>query len=166
LRVNRKEDEMAAPYKVLSSAEGLIRQSVPGETLVFKMSGNDPGGALDYVVLDVQPRSGPPLHIHQKQQETIHFVEGRYRVQLGQEVLTVERGGFVCIPAGTPHAFLNIGDTVGQCIITFTPGGSERFFEEFSPVVRRQGPPDHAEIASIFRRHEWELVGPPLVAGS
>ena len=155
---------MATQYKVLSSQEGLVRHSVPGETLLFKMSGNDPGGAMDYIVLDVKPLSGPPLHVHLKQQETIHFVEGRYKVQLGQETFTCERGGFVCIPAGTPHAFMNIGETLGQCIITFTPGGSERFFEEFSPVVRREGAPDHAEIASIFRRHEWEVVGPPLVA--
>lgn len=155
---------MATQYKVLSSQEGLVRHSVPGETLLFKMSGNDPGGAMDYIVLDVQPKNGPPLHVHLKQQETIHFVEGRYKVQLGQEAFTCERGGFVCIPAGTPHAFMNIGETLGQCIITFTPGGSERFFEEFSPVVRREGAPDHAEIASIFRRHDWEVVGPPLVA--
>jgi len=157
---------MATPYKVLSCNEGLVRQSVPGETLLFKMSGSDPGGALDYLVLDVQPRSGPPLHIHLKQQETIHFIEGRYKVQLGPDVFTCERGGFVCIPAGTPHAFMNIGETSGQCIITFTPGGSERFFEEFSPAVRRERPPDHAEIASIFRRHDWEVVGPPLAAES
>ena len=155
---------MATPYKVLSSPEGLVRHSVPGETLLFKMSGHDPGGAMDYIVLDVQPKNGPPLHVHLKQQETIHFVEGRYKVQLGQEAFTCERGGFVCIPAGTPHAFMNIGETPGQCIITFTPGGSEKFFEEFSPVVRREGAPDHAEIASIFQRHDWELVGPPLVA--
>ena len=157
---------MATPYKVLSTTEGLVRHSVPGETLLFKMSGNDPGGALDYVVLDVQPNSGPPLHVHLKQQETIHFVEGRYKVQLGEEVFTCERGGFVCIPPGTPHAFMNIAETSGQCIITFTPGGSERFFEEFSPVVRREGPLDHAEIATVFRRHDWEVVGPPLAAGS
>ena len=69
-------------------------------------------------------------------------------------------------PRGTPHAFLNIGETLGQCIITFTPGGTERFFEEFSPVIRREGPPDHAAITAIFRRHDWEVVGPPLIAGT
>ena len=156
---------MATAYKVLTDNEGLVRHSVPGETLLYKMSGNDSGAALDYFILDVQPRSGPPLHIHLRQQETIHFVESRYKVQIGQDVFTCECGGFVCIPAGTPHAFMNLGDTLGRCIITFTPGGSERFFEEFSPVVRREGPPDHATIASVFRRHDWEIVGPPLAAG-
>ena len=156
---------MATASKVLTSHEGLVRHSVPGETLLYKMSGQDSNGALDYFMLDVQPKSGPPLHIHLRQQETIHFIEGRYKVQLGQDVFTCERGGFVCIPPGTPHAFLNIGETMGQCIITFTPGGTERFFEEFSPVIRREGPPDHAAIASIFRRHDWEIVGPPLTAG-
>jgi mannose-6-phosphate isomerase-like protein (cupin superfamily) len=151
--------------KVLSTEEGMVRHSVPGETLLYKVSGHDTDGALDYFVLDVQPKrpkSGPPLHIHHRQSETIHFLRGRYKVQIGQEVFTCEPGSFVYIPIGAPHAFLNIGDELGKCIVTFTPGGSNRFFEEFAPVVRGDGPPDEAKMASIFHRHGWELIGPPL----
>jgi len=37
--------------------------------------------------------------------------------------------------------------------------GWKRFIDEFSPVVRREGPSDHAEMASISQ-HDWEVVDP------
>ena len=64
-------------YKILRPEEGLERLSVPGETLSYKVCGDDTGGAFDYLVLTIQPGSGPPLHIHDVQHETVHFVAGR-----------------------------------------------------------------------------------------
>lgn len=52
------------PHKALAAGEGLLRHSVPGETLLYKVTGNDTDGALDIFLLSIQPKSGPPLHIH------------------------------------------------------------------------------------------------------
>src|SRR5262245_45859558 len=70
------------PYKALAVGEGLLRHSVPGETLLYKVTGDDTDGALDVFVLSISPKSGPPLHIHHQQHETIHFTKGRYKVQI------------------------------------------------------------------------------------
>jgi quercetin dioxygenase-like cupin family protein len=149
--------------KVLAAGEGLIRTSVPGETLTYKLTGEDTNGAYDYFVLDVQPKSGPPLHIHHTQHESIHFLKGRYQVQLGEETFYVEEGGFVYIPMGVEHAFANVTDEPGVAIFVFSPGGTHDFFEEFSPVIRGfDGPPDPAVLAPIFDKYDWELTGPPL----
>lgn len=150
-------------YKVLAANDGLLRHSVPGETLIYKVTGDDTNQALDLFVLNIQPNSGPPLHIHHRQHETIYFAKGRYKVQLGDDVLHCEAGGFVYIPMGVRHAFRNVSDQPGECLMTFTPGGTDKFFAEFAPVVR-DGHPDPATIAPIFARHGWELVGPPLSA--
>ena len=150
------------PYKVLATNDGLLRHSVPGETLLYKVNGADTDGALDVFVLEMQPQSGPPLHIHHRQHETIYFLKGRYKVQLGDEVFRCEAGGFVHISKGVRHAFMNVGDTVGECMVTFAPGGTEKFFEEFAPVVRGDHP-DPAKLAPIFAKYGWELVGPPLL---
>ena len=152
------------PHKVIAANDGLLRHSVPGETLRYKVTGDETSGALDIFVLDIQPASGPPLHIHHQQHETIYFLTGRYKVQLGDEVFHCEAGGFVHIPMGVRHAFLNVSDRPGECMITFSPGGTNRFFEEFAPVVRGGGHPDPGALAPIFARHGWELVGPPLSA--
>ena len=150
-------------HKVLAAGEGLLRRSVPGETLLYKVTGDDTDGALDVFLLDIQPKSGPPLHIHHQQHETLYFTRGRYKVQIDDDVFTCEAGGFVHIPKGARHAFLNVSDQPGECILTFSPGGTDKFFEEFAPVVCG-GHPDPATIAPIFARHGWELVGPPLSA--
>ncbi len=150
-------------YKALAAGEGLLRHSVPGETLLYKVTGDDTDGALDIFVLGIEPKSGPPLHIHHQQHETIFFTKGRYKVQIGDDVFRCEAGGFVHIPMGARHAFMNVSDQPGECIVTFSPGGTDIFFEEFAPVVRG-GHPDPATIAPIFAKHRWELVGPPLSA--
>ena len=152
----------AQPYKVVAANEGMLRHSVPGETLMYKVHGDETQGALDIFVLQVQPNSGPPLHIHHRQHETIYFLKGSHKVQLGDDVFRCEAGGFVHIPMGVRHAFLNVGDEPSECMVTFSPGGTDKFFEEFAPVVRGDGHPDPARIAPIFARHGWELAGPPL----
>ena len=150
--------------KVLAAADGLLRHSVPGETLMYKATGDDTNGALDVFVLTIQPKSGPPLHIHHQQHETIYFLKGRHKVKLGDDVFRCEAGGFVYIPMGVRHAFMNVGDQPSECMVTFAPGGTDKFFEEFAPVVRNADHPDPATIAPIFAKYGWELVGPPLSA--
>ena len=150
--------------KVLAADDGLLRHSVPGETLLYKVNGADTNGALDVFVLTIQPHSGPPLHIHQHQHETIYFLKGSYKVQLGDNVYRCEPGSFVYIPMRVRHAFLNLSDQPGECVVTFSPGGTDRFFEEFAPIVRAEHTPDPAKVAPIFAKHGWELVGPPLSA--
>ena len=152
------------PHKVLAAPDGLLRHSVPGETMLYKVNGTETQGALDVLVLAVQPNSGPPLHIHHHQHETIYFLKGSYKVQLGDDVFRCEPGGFLYIPVGVRHAFLNVGAQPGECMITFSPGGTDKFFEEFAPVVRAENPPDPTKIAPIFAKYGWELVGPPLSA--
>lgn len=151
-------------HKALAANDGLLRHSVPGETLMYKVTGDDTDGALDCFVLSMQPHSGPPLHIHHRQHETIYFLKGSYKVQIDNDVFRCEAGGFVHIPMGARHAFLNVGDQTGECMITFAPGGTDKFFEEFAPVVRSADHPDPAKIAPIFAKYGWELVGPPLLA--
>ena len=150
-------------HKPSAANDGLLRHSVPGETLRYKVTGDDTDGALDIFVLTMQPKSGPPLHIHHQQHETIHFLKGTYKVQIDSDVFRCEAGDFVHIPKGARHAFMNVSDQPGECIVTFSPGGTDKFFEEFAPVVRG-GHPDPATIAPIFAKYGWELVGPPLSA--
>ena len=151
-------------HKALAATDGVLRHSVPGETLMYKVTGDDTNGALDVFVLTMQPKSGPPLHIHHQQHETIHFLTGRYKVQIDNDVFRCEAGGFVFIPMGARHAFMNVSDQPGECIVTFAPGGTDKFFEEFAPVVRGSDHPDPAKMAPIFAKYGWELVGPPLSA--
>src|SRR5512140_1017981 len=103
--------------KVLASGDGLRLQSGPGRDLIFKVTGEDTGGAFDYFIVEVAPRGGPPLHVHHRQDETIHVLKGRYKVRIGDDVFVLEEGGFAYLPADVPHAFLNLTDEPGEVIV-------------------------------------------------
>lgn len=153
----------AAAPKALSEGEGLRLQSGPGRDLVFKLTGNDTRGAMDYFICEVAPHGGPPLHVHHNQDETLHVVNGRFKVRIGDQEHTLDPGGFAYLPAGLPHAFLNLTDQPAELIIVFAPGGGHKFFEELAPATRTTQP-DREEIAAIFERHDMTLLGPPLRA--
>ncbi len=149
--------------KFLAHDDGLRLQSGPGRDLVFKVTGEDTAGALDYFVVEVAPHGGPPLHVHHRQEETLHVLSGRFLVRCGDEEHVVERGGFVFMPSGLPHAFLNLTDQPAELVVAYTPGGGHAFYAELGPLTRN-GPPDPAAVAACFERHDMTLLGPPLSA--
>src|SRR5689334_23405570 len=116
--------------KVLAPGEGLRLQSGPGRDLVFKVTGDDTGGAFDYFVVEVAPRGGPPLHVHHRQEETLHVLRGRFRIRIGDELFECGEGGFAYLPAGLPHAFVNLTYEPGELVVVYAPGGGHRFYEE------------------------------------
>jgi quercetin 2,3-dioxygenase len=152
---------MANDYIVLAAEEGLRLQSGPGRDLIFKVTGENTGGAFDYFVVQVAPRGGPPLHVHHHQEETIHVLRGRYKVRIGDSIFRCEEGGFAYLPSKVPHTFLNLTDEPGEVIVVYTPGGGHKFYEEFGPLSR-SGPPDPKRLAPLFEKYGMTLLGPPL----
>ena len=147
--------------RVLASCEGLRLQSGPGRDLVFKVTGEDTQGALDYFIVEVGPNGGPPLHVHHHQEETIHVLSGRFKVRIGDELHMLEPGGFAYMPSGLAHAFLNLTDEPAELIVVYSPGGCREFYEQLGPATRTASP-DRNEVAAIFERHGMSLLGPPL----
>jgi quercetin dioxygenase-like cupin family protein len=152
---------VSAKQRVLTPKEGLKLQSGPGRDLIFKVTGEDTGGAFDYFIVEVAPHGGPPLHVHHKQEETIHVLKGRFKVRIGDEVYHLNEGDFAYLPSKVPHAFLNLTDEVGEIIVVYTPGGGHKFYEELGPLTHN-GKPDHAVVAQLFEKYEMTLLGPPL----
>ena len=152
-----------AEHRVLAANEGLRLQSGPGRDLGFKVTGEDTGGALDYFTVEVAPHGGPPLHVHHKQEETIHVLSGRFKVRIGDETFELDERGFAYLPSTVPHTFLNLTDAPGEIIVVYTPGGCRHFYEELGPATRN-GTPDRAVVAAIFEKHDMTVLGPPLSA--
>ncbi len=149
------------PYIVWGPGEGLALQSGPGRDLIFKVTGDDTNGAFDYFVVGVAPHGGPPLHVHHRQEETIHVVKGRFKVRIGESLFYCDEGDFAYLPSQVPHAFLNVTDEPGEIIVVYTPGGGHKFYEEFGPLSR-YGPPDPKVLAPVFEKYGMSLLGPPL----
>lgn len=146
---------------VLEEGEGLKLQSGPGRELIFKVTGDDTAGAFDYFIVQVSPVSGPPLHVHHFQEETIHILKGRFKIRIGDEIFYLKEGGFAYLPSKVPHSFLNLTDEPAEIIVVYTPGGGHHFYEELGPLMRN-GHPAPKVVAQLFEKHGMTLLGPPL----
>ena len=155
---------VSPPQRLVLAADGGLRlQSGPGRDLIFKATGEDTENRFDYFIVQVAPHGGPPLHVHHVQDETIHVLKGRYKVRIGDDIFTLEEGGFAYLPADVPHAFLNLTAEMGEIIVVYVPGGGHKFYQEMGPLAR-SATPDRAAIAQVFTKHGMTLLGPPLSA--
>jgi len=102
----------------------------PGDMYRFLVTGAESGGAYFAMEAFVPPGGGPPPHIHRNEDETFYIVEGSCDIRLGDELITAGVGDFVNVPRGAVHNFHNSGDAPMRMILTFTPAGIEKFFEE------------------------------------
>jgi quercetin 2,3-dioxygenase len=118
-------------------------------------TGDQTGGSLGLVRQTIAPRSGPPTHIHQAEDEFFYIVSGEFKVKLGDRVMNAPARSVIFVPRGTAHAFLNVGAEAGVLLVGVTPGGFEKMFEE------RQGV-DAETNRALMKRHKMEVVGPPL----
>ena len=81
-----------------------------GELLTFVKHVKN--GSEDYLEVEntVQPKSGPPMHVHFHQEEMITIVKGRMAIQVpGKEPQFFETGASVSFKPGEIHKFWNAG---------------------------------------------------------
>src|SRR5687767_12911937 len=87
-----------------------------GEMLTFLGIRQDPDGEFMEVENLVSPGSGPPMHVHHKQEESLTVVQGKIGVQvLGEEPKFYEAGSTVTFPKGQAHKFWNAGTEPMVC---------------------------------------------------
>jgi quercetin dioxygenase-like cupin family protein len=137
----------------------------PGDLYRFLVTGAESGGAYFAMEALVPPGGGPPPHIHRNEDETVYVLEGEVSIRLGDKTVAAGAGDFVNVPRGIVHCFRNEGEAPARMILTFTPAGIERFFEEtleraLDPTLE---PPDNIEsvaarYAAAAPRHGLEFV--------
>ena len=82
-----------------------------GDLDIIKAASADTGGEMTFVETVVPPRSGPPLHIHERESESIYVLEGEVRVRANGLDFVLPQGGFTYMPANSVHLFENTLDT-------------------------------------------------------
>ncbi len=113
------------------------------------------GGSLGMFRQTIAPKSGPPTHIHQTEDEFFYIVSGEFKVKVGDRIMTAPAKSVMFVPRGTAHTFENVGTEPGVLLVGVTPGGFEKMFEE------RQGV-DAETNQALMKVHHMEVVGPPL----
>jgi quercetin dioxygenase-like cupin family protein len=114
----------------------------PGNQMTFLITGKETGGAFFLAEMSVPPGGGPPPHIHHREDESFHLLEGTLTIQVGGDTITAAPGDFAFLPRGIAHSFKNTGDVTAKALVLITPAGLENFFAEvFDPAADRSVPP-------------------------
>lgn len=108
-------------------AEGR-RIGVVGDIYRFLATGEETGGRYATFEAMVPPGSGPPPHVHSREEESFLVLEGQMTFQLGEERFVASEGTFLNMPIGSLHCFKNESDKTARLLITIAPAGLELSF--------------------------------------
>ena len=116
-------------------------------------------------------RDGPPLHVHQSEDEVFQVLAGEVRFRAGDQERRATAGDILLVPQGTPHTY-RVESAEGAHFLTITCGREfERFVRAYSRPASREGLPDPSgpptpeqvdALTQAARQYGIELVGPPL----
>jgi mannose-6-phosphate isomerase-like protein (cupin superfamily) len=98
----------------------------------MKASRHATGGALS--VFETTIAAGPPLHVHEHDDECFYILDGELSVRCGGDTFDAAAGSFVFLPRGHPHRFWSAGPPARLLLIA-VPGGIEDYFREINAAV-------------------------------
>jgi len=139
----------------------------PGDQITFLITGEETGGAFFLAEVSVPPGGGPGLHIHHREDESFHILQGTLTVQVGGKTIVASPNDFVFLPRGVEHCFKNTGSNDAKFLVLVTPAGLENFFAEaFYPTPDRSAAPPLvtdallARLVSAAPKYGLEFVPP------
>lgn len=144
---------MEHPATIRKPNEGR-RIGVVGDVYRFLATGEETDGKYATFEAIVPPGSGPPPHIHSREEESFLVLEGEMTFQLGEDRIVANEGTFLNMPVGSLHAFKNESDKTARLLISVAPAGLEQmFFEVGQPLAddaETAPPPSQADIEKLL----------------
>ncbi|UWQ20647.1 cupin domain-containing protein [Jannaschia sp. W003] len=123
----------------------------------------DSGGAMSIVDSVSPPDSGPPRHVHEREDEAFVVLSGEIEWWMEGRRGNAGPGDTVFVPRGCEHTFRVVGDLPCRHLVILTPGGFDGFFREMAEGGYAI-PEDMEAIEASATRHHLRFTGPPLAA--
>src|SRR4029079_1740236 len=96
--------------------------------VVFKLWGEDTGGAVAIVEHPFAVGALVPPHMHTREDEYSIVLEGEIGFRSEDQEVVLGAGGYIVKPHGEVHAMWNAGKTPARMIEIISPPGFEGFF--------------------------------------
>ena len=151
---------------VLTAHEGRTPAplNIVGETTLVKLAPEDCEGRYAVFHLEAPPMSGPPLHVHAREDEFFYVLEGELVFEIDGISNVVRAGGSVGLLRGTPHRYQNFTQQNARLLIVTTPGDFANFFVELSGITPQGGFPSMEQLQSLDAKYGLTTLGPPLLS--
>ena len=98
----------------------------------LKASQHSTGGTLS--VFETTIAAGPPLHVHDREDECFYILDGELSVRCGSDAFDAAAGSFVFLPRRRPHRFWAPG-LPARLLLIAAPGGIEDYFREINAAA-------------------------------
>lgn len=126
---------MTTRIKTITSATKGTRIATVGDIYRLLVTGADTEGRYAMMEATVAPGSGPPLHVHTREEEGFYILEGEITFYTETEAIRAKPGDSVNMPPGLRHRFRNDSDQTARMLIVVTPSGLEEMFAEAGKVL-------------------------------
>ena len=130
----------------------------------FLLTGEETGGRLLLGQGVGEAGSGPPLHVHEQEDELFIVLSGCCEMVLGSECFEAGPGTVAWGPRGLPHTFRIISDEPAEMMGACLPAG----FERFSRLLAQEfatGAPNRNRIAREGDSFGFAFLSPEDAAG-
>ncbi len=107
-------------------------EGVPGAVGEVKAAGRSTANSLTVIKLGIE--TGPPRHIHTREDESLYVFSGVLDIECGADHFRVEPGWFAFLPRNIPHTFHSV-DGAASALLIVTPGGLDEYFVEMSAAM-------------------------------
>lgn len=118
------------------------------------VSGEDTNGAFCVLLCNGKKDGGPPLHVHELEDETFYVLEGETTFFVGDQTILAKAGDYVFAPRGIPHTF-KVQSEETKFIVTAYPSGFDQFVKELSVPFHKDfkkpaGPPSAEKLQKLI----------------
>jgi quercetin dioxygenase-like cupin family protein len=145
----------------------VIHNPVSGERITFLRTAADTDGELLEFELELTPDGRVPgAHVHPRQEERFHVLEGKMKFRLGLRTIIASAGESVVVPAGRTHKFSNHSDEPARARVEVVPAlNMEELLRTTTQLahegnVTRSGMPKPLHLALFVRRFRHEVRAP------
>lgn len=134
----------------------------------FLVPSDSTGGRLSVFRCTAPAGFGPPRHVHTREDEVFHLLEGHVSFEIDGRRQVAGPGTTVWMPRGVPHGF-RVESDVAAMLGIITPGDYEHLFRSLGvPARARALPPgdgpalDVPALVAEMHARGTQVVGPPM----
>lgn len=146
----------------------VLEHPITRERLTFLETSDGTGGAFTRIRLEVGPGGFLAMaHVHPRIHERFEVVSGEWAFEVAGIERRVGIDDTVTVPAGTAHAWRNVGAGDAVTFITFCPSlKTEEFFESFFGLAQdgltdpKSGMPPMAWLALLMTEYGEDFAVP------
>ncbi len=135
--------------------------AVANSQRIIRVRGSQTDGRLMIMEGEILVGEGPPIHIHHREDEYFHVLQGEIEFQIGDEKILGTAGTWVYAPRYIKHRYRNVNSTGARLQFVFQPAGIEHYFEEVSKIIVAQKPDWQVQAAAVADKYDIELLGTP-----